>query len=309
MTVPSPLPRWARAADALVLFLIAAAVIVAFSGGFRVHVGSWRIAVTSPLPLLIWIAAIALVRHVAAPESPIYRDLPRRVAAAVRQPAVRQSLAVAVGTRPAIFFVGYLAIFMFGYAGGAAPFRMSPNEVVNLPVRWDAGWYLDIVINGYSFKPNEPRLQQNIVFFPAYPMAMRAGGRLLGGSSGAYILAGVTISLVAFFGALAYLYALARELLPDEDARYALWLIAAYPFALFFGPLHRVAVPARRRRGVLSLPARRARARRAVGTRRRADAAQRLFPLGAARGAGRAALAAARSSRAATRPGGRGRPS
>ena len=238
MTVPSPLPRWARAADALVLFLIAAAVIVAFSGGFRVHIGSWPIAVRSPLPLLVWIVLVALVRHVAAPQSPIYRDLPRRVAAAVRQPGVRQSLAVVAGTRPAIFFVGYLAIFLFGYAGGAAPLRMFDSELMNLPVRWDTGWYLDIAINGYSFKPNEPQLQQNIVFFPAYPMAVRAGGRLLGGSPEAYIASGVVLSLLALAGALVYLYAFARELLPDEDARDALWLIAAYPFALFFGLIY-----------------------------------------------------------------------
>ncbi len=89
---------------------------------------------------------------------------------------MRQSLAVVVGTRPAIFFVGYLAIFMFGYArrSGAAP-DVRPTKLVNLPVRWDAGWYLDIVINGYSFKPHRPRLQQNIVFFPAYPMADARG--------------------------------------------------------------------------------------------------------------------------------------
>ena len=115
---------------------------------------------------------------------------------------------------------------------------MSDNELLNLPVRWDSGWYLDIVINGYSFRANQPELQQNIVFFPAYPMAVRAAGRLLGGSPEAYVASGVIISLLAFAGALAYLYAFARELLPDAEARYALWLIAAYPFALFFGPIY-----------------------------------------------------------------------
>jgi len=51
---------------------------------------------------------------------------------------------------PAILIVGYLAVFMFGYAGGRAPLRHFDNELLNLPVRWDAGWYLAIVTGGYS---------------------------------------------------------------------------------------------------------------------------------------------------------------
>ena len=46
------------------------------------------------------------------------------------------------------------------------------------------------------------------------------------------------LSLTAFFAALVYLYALARETLGEDEARFALWLIAAYPFALFFGAVY-----------------------------------------------------------------------
>ncbi len=234
----STVPRWARAVDILCLLLVALAVIVAMSSGFRQRVGPWRIAVTSPYPLLIWAFVLGVVRHLAEPRTPVYRDLPRRLAAWWRVPGVRSAATVLVGTRPAIFFVGYLAVFVFGYAGGRAPYRLSDNELVNLPVRWDTGWYLQIATDGYSFTPNEPELQQNIVFFPAYPLVVRVAGRLFGGRIGSYTLAGVFVALAAFLGALIYLYALARDTLGDDEARYALWLTAAYPFALFFGAIY-----------------------------------------------------------------------
>ena len=64
------------------------------SGGFRAHAGSLRIGVTSPLPLLLWSVAIGVVRHLAAPQQPLYREFPARVAAWARLPAVRTAAAV-----------------------------------------------------------------------------------------------------------------------------------------------------------------------------------------------------------------------
>jgi hypothetical protein len=129
-------------------------------------------------------------------------------------------------------------VLMLGYAGGRAPLRHFDNELLNLPVRWDAGWYLGIVTDGYQYFHNRPDLQQNIVFFPAYPMMMRALGRLLGGQMAGDVAAGMAISLGAFWGALVYLFAFARERVGADKAAAALWLIAAYPFALFFGAIY-----------------------------------------------------------------------
>jgi len=209
------------------------------SGGFRQRIGGWRIAVTSPYPLLLWALAVAVVRHFAAPATPIYHELPARIAAAWRRPGVRTAAAAILGTRPAILFVGYLAVFMFGYATGPRPpMRQLDNELLNLPARWDANWYIGIATEGYDFTPNEPRAQQSIAFFPAYPILLRGVGRILGGRLAGYIGAGMLVSIAAFFGALVYLYALARETLDDEQGRFALWLIASYPFALFFGAIY-----------------------------------------------------------------------
>jgi hypothetical protein len=53
-----------------------------------------------------------------------------------------------------------------------------------------------------------------------------------------YVSAGMAVSLASFFAALLYLYAFARDRLGDDKARYAIWLIASYPFALFFGAIY-----------------------------------------------------------------------
>lgn len=233
-----PVPVWARALDALFLLLAFVAAVVAVSGGFRAHFGGLRLAVTSPLPLLGWCAAIGAARHFAAPQQPLYRELPYRISVWSRAEAVRAAALAVFGTRFVMLFVGYLAVFMFGYANGRAPLRHFSNELLNLPVRWDAGWYLQIVTEGYRYTPGDPAIQQNIVFFPAYPMVVRIVGRLFGGDMVGYVVAGMLVSLAAFFGALVYLYAFARDRYGDDVAAASIWLLAAYPFAIFFGAIY-----------------------------------------------------------------------
>jgi|KBSMisStandDraft_5_1062788.scaffolds.fasta_scaffold19838_2 hypothetical protein len=231
-------PRWVRAIDALCLALVVLSALVAMSGGFRVRIGPLRVAVTSPYATLLWALAIAIVRHVLAPAAPIYRDLPARLAAWWRQPGVHTAAIATAGTRPAILFVGYMAVLVFGYPPGPAPPVQVNNELVNLEARWDANWYLGIVTEGYHFVPNQPGLQQSVAFFPAYPLLVRGVGRILGGRLTSYIGAGVIVSVGSFFLALIYLYALARDTLGDDEARFAVWAVAAYPFALFFGAIY-----------------------------------------------------------------------
>jgi hypothetical protein len=237
-TVMTPVPRWTRFLDLLAIFLIILAPIVAASGGFRQHIGGLRLSITSPWPLLIWAAVIGVARQIAAPQFSVYSDLRARIAAVVRRPEVSASVRATVGTRPAILLIGYLSVFSLGFADGRAPLRYFDNELLNLPVRWDAGWYLAIVTDGYRFTSAEPERQQNIVFFPAYPILVRMVGRLLGGHLSGYVAAGTAISLSAFSGALVYLFLFTRRVLESDRAEAALWLLATYPFALFFGAVY-----------------------------------------------------------------------
>ena len=158
-------PSWVRVLDVICVLLACLAAVVALSGGFRLHLGAIRIGVTTPWPPLLWSLGVGVARHVVAPQQPLYREFPLLLAAWARVPAVRVAVAALVGTRPIILFVGYLAVFMFGYAEGHAPLRHFTNELLNLPVRWDAGWYLQIVTDGYQYSPLDTTTQQNIRAF------------------------------------------------------------------------------------------------------------------------------------------------
>ena len=225
--------------DVLALLLVALAIVVAEWGGFRMRIGGIRVALTSAYRILAAAAAVALLRHFLAPAVPAYRDLPARFQAARRNPAARVAWAALIATRPAILFIGYFAVITFGYNNGRPPLRFTENEFLNLQGRWDTAWYMSVAIDGYRYRTADLMQQQNIVFFPALPMAVRAVGRLFGGASTAFLLGGTAVVLAAFFWGLMYVYKLARELGEQEDsARWAVWLLAAYPFALFFSAVY-----------------------------------------------------------------------
>ena len=81
-------------------------------------------------------------------------------------------------------------------------------------------------------------MQQNIVFFPAFPLLMRWTALVGGNTWLAHVVSGTLISLAAFVAALIYLFALARDYLDEAQSRTALWMLAAFPFALFYGALY-----------------------------------------------------------------------
>jgi len=91
-------------------------------------------------------------------------------------PAVRSAATVVAGTRPLMFLVGYLAVLTIGPAGGRAPLRYFDNELLNLPVRWDASWYLEIANQGYRFR-TEPAATAAEYRLPAGVPPAGANGR------------------------------------------------------------------------------------------------------------------------------------
>jgi hypothetical protein len=234
------LPRWARGLDLLCLVLVVLAVVVAGWGGFRERVAGVRVALTSPYRLLAAAAILAAIRHLVRPRPSILVALPTRIAALWRTPAGRTASLAFIGTRPAMLFVGYFAVLTLGYSNnGRPPLRFAENEFLNLQGKWDTAWYMSVVVDGYRYRSNDPEQQQNIVFFPALPVATRAAGRLFGGSAPAFLWGGTLVVLAAFFWSLIYVYRLARDWLGSDDrAALAVWITATYPFAVFFGAVY-----------------------------------------------------------------------
>ena len=245
MTGGPPITRvrpaaWARTSDALTVTLLLLAGSVALSGGFRVWIGSWRVSVTSPVRVLVAALLLAGIRHWFVRRPALPERLWDGAARLLRSEALRAVWPVAIAGRAGVAAAGLLAVFLVGYPIGEPRFRVSKNELINLPARWDAGWYLTIAQVGYRWHPDS-RGQQNIAFFPAYPMLMRVGGRMLGGSTTQVVLAGVLVWYAAFLGALIYLFKLARAhpaLGSSDRALAAVLLLGSYPFAVFYGALY-----------------------------------------------------------------------
>lgn len=226
---------WARAADVIAVALGGLALIVSGFGGFRVHLFGSRVSMTSGTRLLAAAAAILLVRHVIWRGQPLYVRVSRIPARWWAADGVRAVMPTWACSRLTVLVVGFLAIGTFGYRGAGAPFVLYRNEFLDLPARYDAGWYLGIAVDGYRWDPGV-RGQQNIAFMPALPMLMRFGGRLIGGHP---LWAGQIIVLAACLWAFVYVYRLARSALGDPDrAGFAVALLAAFPFAVFFSAVY-----------------------------------------------------------------------
>jgi len=221
-----------RVLDFIAIVSLLLGVTIFFTGGFREWTPWGRISLTSWVrPVFIALAVIA-VRHWLQPRPTIATRVGLWVTRVRIAAEFRTVLPIVIGTRAGDFLVGFLAIVLLGYrADVPVPWRIYQNEILNLPARWDTGWYLAVAIDGYYWNPAWASEQQNIAFFPAYPMLMRYGSLLLGRET---MWTGVLIAWVSFFGALVYLFKLARERLGEDAASATIALISAYPFAFFF---------------------------------------------------------------------------
>ena len=108
------------------------------------------------------------------------------------------------------------------------------NPILRPLFRWDTGWYLSIATRGYSYDGN-PEKQQNVVFFPLYPLTCRLCHAITGVS---VPLCGVVLSNGALLGALATLYVLVTREVGAASARLTLVLLSFFPGSLFFSTMY-----------------------------------------------------------------------
>ena len=176
------LPLWARALDGIAVATAILAVSVAITGGFRITVFGGRLSITEWWRPLLALAIVLIVRHVIVREQP----LPARLAAGMarwwRADDTRAVLPIHLGSRLGVLLICFAAVILIGFPPEASNrWRIYSNDLLDLPARWDAGWYLGIANTGYSYASDSTsQYQQNIAFFPAYPMAMRAVSPLFG---------------------------------------------------------------------------------------------------------------------------------
>jgi hypothetical protein len=248
MPIPSELdrptapPGWVTALDVLTVTIALASFAAAVGGGFKIGGGGVpQLSVKTPWTPLVVAVALATFRHVRFPRPHVLA----RILAALRRFSARDGFHAAwqpfLATRIAVLAIGLLAVYTFGMPTEAKRLNLSDSQVANLPLRFDAGWYLSVARVGYLWAPGdrERGRQQNIVFFPALPMGMRVLGYVFGRSGVGFLYAGVLISHVAFLVALVLLFELARDDLGDEGAAgAAVLLLCTYPFSLFHGAVY-----------------------------------------------------------------------
>ena len=246
MTTPSPqtAPRWALACDGVAVGLALVAVWIALTGGGRYLLLGLVLSLRSPLLFVYAAAALLVVRHLLAPVPNALAGARAIDAAVVARPALAAALRAFAATRPLVFVVAVFAVMTLGFPAKRGELRVSNDPLINLPARFDAGWYGGIALDGYSWQRTFGP-QQEIAFFPALPLLSRGLGAVFGmyadglpreSRMARALWAGVAISLLAFLWALHYLYRYAGEVagLGADAASHAVMLLAAYPFALFF---------------------------------------------------------------------------
>jgi hypothetical protein len=219
---------WLSVLDWAAILVLALTLGVFVFGGFRERVGDIQISVRSWQRLGALALLLITVRHVVVRAPALPQRCWAQVTSFWRSEERREAWPAFIATRLTVLLVGYLAVVTVGFE---ADRRRPANVFDNLPVRWDAVWYLSIVREGYHWN-GDPQREQNVAFFPAFPVAIRAVGLFFGRQ---WLVVGLGLALWAFFGALLYLYRLARDLLgPAQQARTAIWALAAYPFSIYY---------------------------------------------------------------------------
>ena len=138
----------------------------------------------------------------------------------------------------ASLFLGHLDIFLFAGGGRTRTGILSkisdhlePDVWSAGPfwyhqlLQWDSEWYFKIVTDGYQYN-GDPTVQQNIVFYPLYPMLARGLAAISGLTPADAML---LVSNVAGLLAIVMLFKLVREEFGDQLALATIALLSFFP--------------------------------------------------------------------------------
>ncbi len=146
---------------------------------------------------------------------------------------------------PVVMFVAFAAIAWVAMGVSVDLWWHNPAHLTAVPpvfphrpfldgwTRWDASWYFDIARSGYSY--HGPEVQSSVAFFPGYPLAIRAGGWLIGDEARAAIM--VTLACGLGIAVMFFRWCVTR--IGFRSAAFALGVLLAYPFSFYlFGAVY-----------------------------------------------------------------------
>lgn len=115
---------------------------------------------------------------------------------------------------------------------------LSPHFILDIWSRWDARWYLDIVMNGYTASENFQSSYSTIAFFPLFPYLVKAFSFLLPQaflSQSVYLLIGLLLNNSFFLTGLFFLYRLTDAFFhSDLLNKGVILLVVAYPASFYY---------------------------------------------------------------------------
>lgn len=104
----------------------------------------------------------------------------------------------------------------------------SNNHYLDSFLRWDSGWYRDIIKEGYSYNPEK---QSNVAFFPLYPLLVKIISSVFFISSD---IAGILLSNILLFFALFFVYKISSVYLKKRGTERVLILMLIFPTSFFY---------------------------------------------------------------------------
>lgn len=135
-------------------------------------------------------------------------------------------------TRIIVWLGGYFAELMLPSATGDGLWHARPDNIwLDIWARWDSGFYLKIIEEGYFYQVG---VQSSVAFFPVYPLFASLLNTLLDNS----VLSAVIVSHICLFFALIYLYRLTEFEFDSAAAARAVFYIASFPTAFFFSAVY-----------------------------------------------------------------------
>ncbi len=159
-------------------------------------------------------------------------ETPNTILSRLRDASFIHPLFAFLITRTIVLLGGYLGEIAIPGITGEGLYHVAPNNVfLDIWARWDSGFYLEIVNEGYKFIPDQI---SSVAFFPLYPLLVKLTSLITGN----VLFASIIVSNLSLLGGLIFLYKLAELEFDADTAQRTVYYIAAFPTAFFFSAVY-----------------------------------------------------------------------
>lgn len=136
-------------------------------------------------------------------------------------------------SRFVIFLAAYFGEIMIKTGREQEFYHLAPDNLfIDVMARWDSGFYINIVEEGYMLVIGRI---SNVAFFPLYPLLTSILDQILNNT----LLSGIIISHISFLVALIYLYRLTLHISENEEtAKRTIIYLSIFPTSFYFSAVY-----------------------------------------------------------------------